>query len=86
MDSVDKRMHFFDRQFLRASDFQAEQAYHLDRRRRHNTGFHSHGVVEGLRVVPSEVDHHVTIEPGWAVDTLGRELVLVSLTHCADRR
>ena len=30
MDSIDKRMHFFDRQFLRARDFQAEQAYHID--------------------------------------------------------
>jgi hypothetical protein len=78
MDSVDKRMHFFDRQFLRATDFQAEQAYHLDRRRRHNTGFHSHGVVEGLLVVASEVANQVTIEPGWAVDPLGREIVLVA--------
>jgi hypothetical protein len=78
MDSVDKRMHFFDRQFLRASDFQAEQAYHLDRRRRHNAGFHSHGVVEGLLVVPSEDANHVKIEPGWAVDPLGREIVLVA--------
>jgi hypothetical protein len=78
MESVDKRMHFFDRQFLRATDLQAEQAYHIDRGRGHNIGFHSSGVVEGLLVVPSEVENHVNIEPGWAVDPLGREIVLVA--------
>jgi hypothetical protein len=36
LDDVSKRMNYFDRQFLRAKDFQVEQAYHLDRRQRLN--------------------------------------------------
>ena len=28
-DDINARMHYFDRQFLRASDFQVEQKYHL---------------------------------------------------------
>jgi hypothetical protein len=75
---VTQRMNYFDRQFLRASDFQDEQAYHLDRRRGHNAGFHSAGVVEGLLVSPGGQAGTVTIERGWAVDARGREIVLAS--------
>lgn len=76
MADVTQRMNYFDRQFLRAKDFQDEQAYHVDRRRRHNAGFHSEGVVQGLQVVPSGTANQVNVEPGWAVDLLGREIVL----------
>jgi hypothetical protein len=69
-------MNYFDRQFLRASDFQAEQAYHLDRRRGHNLGFHSPGVVEGLLVSPGSQPNTLRLGPGWAVDAQGREIVL----------
>jgi hypothetical protein len=73
-----ERMHYFARQFLRATDFQVEQEYHLDRRRRHNLGFHSGGVVQGLQVVASNQAEQVTVQPGWAVDALGREIVLAT--------
>jgi hypothetical protein len=75
---VTERMNYFDRQFLRADDFQDEQAYHLDRRRGHNAGFHSAGVVEGLLVIPGGQADTVTVERGWAVDALGREIVLAT--------
>jgi len=75
---VTQRMNYFDRQFLRADDFQAEQAYHVDRRRGHNAGFHSAGVVEGLLVSPGGQTGTVTVERGWAVDTRGREIVLAT--------
>src|SRR5438045_5558542 len=71
-------MNYFDRQFLRATDFQDEQAYHLDRRRRHNAGFHSAGVVEGLQVSAGSQANTVTVDRGWAVDALGREIVLAT--------
>src|SRR5438067_114953 len=69
-------MNYFDRQFLRAADFQDEQAYHLDRRRGYNAGFHSAGVVGGLVVSPGGQTGTVTVGPGWAVDAQGREIVL----------
>jgi hypothetical protein len=75
---VTERMNYFDRQFLRADDFLDEQAYHLDRRRGHNAGFHSAGVVEGLQVTPGGQADTVTVERGWAVDAQGREIVLAT--------
>jgi len=75
---VTERMNYFDRQFLRAKDFQDEQSYHIDRRRSHNAGFHSPGVVQGLVVVPSGTADQVNVQPGWAVDELGREIVLAT--------
>ncbi|MCP3956367.1 MAG: hypothetical protein GY719_00795 [bacterium] len=74
---VTKRLNFFDRQFLRAQDFMDEQDYHLDRRRRHNRALHGTGVAEGLEVVQNTGDPaSVDVQPGWAVDADGREIVL----------
>jgi hypothetical protein len=76
---VNKRMNYFDRQFLRAQDFTDEQDYHIDRRRRHNKFFHSAGVADlpdGLKVVQQSGDR-VTVQPGWAVDEEGREMVVL---------
>jgi len=69
-----KRMNYFDRQFLRASDFQVEQAYHLDRRRRHNRLLHTNGVAEGLDVSGS--NKTFTVTNGTAIDVDGQEIVL----------
>lgn len=77
MADITKRMNYFDRQFLRAKDFEDEQDYHIDRRRRHNTGFHGYGIVEGLEVVP-DTGTQVNIQPGWAIDSQGREIVLAA--------
>jgi hypothetical protein len=76
---VNKRMNYFDRQFLRAQDFTDEQDYHIDRRRRHNKFFHSAGVAnlpDGLKIVQRSGDR-VTVQPGWAVDEEGREMVVL---------
>src|SRR5262245_11463195 len=71
-----KRTNYFDRQFLRAGDFQDEQSYHLDQRRRHNRLLHTPGVAEGLVVSGSNGSTSVTVSPGVAVDANGREIVL----------
>ena len=76
MVDVTKRMNYFDRQFLRAADFQDEQAYDLDRRRRHNRLLHAPGVAEGLPVSGNVDDAFVTVSPGTAYDALGEEIVL----------
>jgi hypothetical protein len=76
MDDVTKRVNYFDRQFLRAADFQDETAYEMDRRRRHNRLLHASGVAEGLTVAGNVGDTFVTVAPGTAYDDLGQEIVL----------
>jgi hypothetical protein len=78
MADVIKRMNYFDRQFLRAADFQDEQSYDLDRRRRHNRLLHAPGVAEGLAVTANINDGFVTVSAGTAYDALGQEIVLAS--------
>lgn len=70
-----KRLNYFTHQFLREQDFKAEQEYHIAMRRQHNRALHGWGVVEGLEV-RKKSDHEITIEPGAAIDNLGREIVL----------
>src|SRR5207244_9117084 len=80
-DDVTKRMKYFDRQFLRASDFQVEQAYHMDRHRRHTQLLHQPGVAKDLDVTGTADPTMVTVSPGTAIDSEGREIVvLVSQT------
>lgn len=88
-DGITKRMNYFDRQFLRAKDFQDEQAYHIDRRRRHARLLHTPGIAEGLEVEGALGQDSVTITPGTAIDAEGREIVLaqpqtLSLRNDAD--
>jgi hypothetical protein len=75
------RLHYFQRQFLGALDFEAQQTYHRDQRRRHSLGHHTWGIVVGLELIeiPSvnggnEVD--VFISPGMAIDGYGREIIV----------
>jgi hypothetical protein len=82
-DDINKRMNYFDRQFLRAADFKVEQDYHLKRHRLHNKLLHTPGVA-------GENDFKVTGEPGTnalivaagiAIDQDGREIVLSQQQH-----
>jgi hypothetical protein len=77
-----ERVHYYQRQFLGAEDFNAEQAYHRDMRRRHNLAQHTWGIVAGLELQaqhqqgdPSARD--IFIQPGFAVDGFGREIVVL---------
>lgn len=76
MADATKRVNYFDRQFLRAADFQDEQTYDLDRRRRHNRLLHTPGVAEGLQVTGNVGDASVSVAAGTAYDGLGQEIVL----------
>jgi hypothetical protein len=77
---IDKRMNYFDRQFLRAKDFQAEQDYSIHRRRLHNKLMHSAGIAgeDQLSVKHSITENTLTVQPGTALDEEGREIVLVN--------
>jgi hypothetical protein len=73
---TEKRMRYFNRQFLQEEDFQVEQAYHLDRQRRHNRTLHTPGIAEGLRVTANVGSAAVEVGSGTAVDSDGRMIVL----------
>jgi hypothetical protein len=72
-----KRLNYFTHQFLREQDFKAEQEYHVAMRRQHNRALHGWGVVEGFDV-RKKSEHEIAIEPGTAIDSLGREIVLTA--------
>jgi hypothetical protein len=81
-----ERLNYYEGEFLGAVDFQAEQEYHREMRRRHNLGQHTWGLVTGLDLAQApngntnnngtEVD--VFLQPGMAVDGFGREIVLLN--------
>jgi hypothetical protein len=66
---------YFRGQLLDEADFQAEQDYHRDTARRHNSAFHAWGVVQGLTVT-FDGTRRVSVSPGLAVDALGHEVIL----------
>jgi hypothetical protein len=77
-----ERLNYYEGEYLGAADFDAEQQYHRDMRRRHNIGQHTMGIVAGLDLaqVPNggpngQVD--VYLMPGMAVDGFGREIVVL---------
>jgi hypothetical protein len=86
-----ERLNYYEGEYLGAADFEAEQEYHRDMRRRHNVGQHTWGIVNGfdLAQVPNggktpvtnltEVD--IYIQPGMAVDGFGREIVSLNKTQ-----
>ena len=84
-----KRVRFFSGQILGAEDFQAEQQYHMEKRRLHNRFLHGFGVVDGLDVsVDAGEGTAVVVSPGLALDRLGNEILLegpvrIELAPCA---
>ena len=69
-----ERVRFVESQFLRARELNGEQAYRIDRQRRHQIAHHSWGIVYGLTLV--DVIGGIDIQPGLAVDGYGRSLIL----------
>jgi hypothetical protein len=69
-------MRYFNGQFLQETDFQAEQAYHLDRQRRHNRTLHTSGIAQGLNVTADLGADDVQVASGTAIDEEGRMIVL----------
>lgn len=74
-----KRLNFFKHQFLRASDFIDEQKYHMEMRRRHNRTLHTWGIAgSGLKVTFAQGATAVSVSPGMAIDSQGREIILTA--------
>jgi hypothetical protein len=77
-DDINKQVHWFDHQFVRAGDFETEQAYLNDRRWRHTSGFHSAGIVTGLAVTRAGASTTYHVAEGWAVDADGHEGIVLA--------
>ncbi|NUO81207.1 hypothetical protein HUU05_14100, partial [candidate division KSB1 bacterium] len=71
-----QRVNYFEGQRLRVKDFEDEQTYHLDMRRRHNKNLHNWGIAAGLKVNREKDTNKITISPGMAIDVDGYEIVL----------
>jgi hypothetical protein len=71
-----ERLQFFDGQRLAAEDLQALEQQHRELRWLHNQSLHQPGVASGYAVAGNKGDREVTIQPGYAIDSDGREIVL----------
>lgn len=80
VDTPLERLNFFQGQLLSAEDLRAEQAYFLEKLRRHNRHLHGWGVVSGLRVALVG-GAEVVVGPGVAIDCAGNEIHV-----CAESR
>jgi hypothetical protein len=85
-----ERLNYYEGEFLGAQDFQTEQDYHRDMRRRHNVGQHTWGIVSGLDLVqiPNNTNApdgkpavDIYVQPGMAVDAFGREIIALTKTQ-----
>lgn len=71
-----ERLRFFDGQQLYADDLQGIESTNRRLRWLHNRSLHQPGVGSGLAVTGRAGDREVRIQPGYALDTSGRELIL----------
>src|SRR5262249_16157534 len=71
-----ERLKFFNGQRLFASDLQGLEAFNREMRWLHNQSLHQPGIGNGFAVSGKKGDREVTIGRGYAVDALGREIVL----------
>jgi hypothetical protein len=71
-----ERIQFFNGERLFASDLQALEAFDREMRWLHNQSLHQAGVGSGFQVVGNVGDRQVTISPGYAIDSCGREIIL----------
>ena len=73
-----ERQRFFDGQRLFAADLQGIEAFNREMRWLHNQSLHQPGIGNGFAVTGQKGDREVVVAPGYAIDDLGREIVLTS--------
>jgi hypothetical protein len=71
-----KRIEFFTGQSLTAQDLTDVQTANRELRWLHNRSLHGWGIGIGYAVTGETGDTAVTISPGYAIDCMGRELIL----------
>jgi hypothetical protein len=72
-----ERPAFFDGQQLYAADLQGLAGFHRAMRWLHNSSLHQPGVGSGFAVAGRRGDREVRVDPGYALDADGREIVLL---------
>lgn len=71
-----ERTRYFAGQLLNEADLAQEQLYLREKARRHNRMLHGWGVVAGLGVRQGPEGGALTVEPGYALDPCGDEIVV----------
>lgn len=71
-----ERSRFFNGQRLFAADLQAVEEFNREMRWLHNQSLHQPGIGSGFAVSGKKSARQATIQPGYAIDALGREIVL----------
>jgi hypothetical protein len=71
-----ERIQFFNGERLFASDLQALEAFNREMRWLHNQSLHQAGVGSGFAVTGNVGDRQITITPGYALDSVGAEIIL----------
>jgi hypothetical protein len=71
-----ERIRYFPGRLLGEADLAQEQLYLREKARRHNRMLHGWGVVSGLRVREGPGTEEITVEPGYALDPNGDEIVV----------
>lgn len=71
-----ERAQFFNGQRLFAPDLQGLESFNREMRWLHNQSLHQPGVGSGYKVIGNKDDREVTISAGYALDSVGREIVL----------
>jgi len=71
-----ERMQFFNGQPLFAADLQDLEEFNRLMRWLHNQSLHQAGVASGYAVTGNKGDSQITVQPGYAIDSQGREIVL----------
>lgn len=72
-----ERLNYFNGQRLQAGDFKLEQDYHMRVRRWLNRSLYTAGIAMGLEIYPVAGAPKVRVNPGLAIDPLGREIILL---------
>ncbi len=70
-----ERSAFFDGQRLFAADLQGVEEFNREMRWLHNQSLHQPGVGAGFAVSGARGDREVRVQPGYAIDAQGREIV-----------
>src|SRR5262245_15848074 len=71
-----ERPQFFNGERLFAPDLQSVEAFNREMRWLHNRSLHQPGIGNGFAVAGEKGDRVVTVGPGYALDSEGRESVL----------
>lgn len=71
-----QRPAFFEGQRLTAADLAAVQDYQRELRWLHNRSLHTWGIAFGLEIIAKRGDRVVTVQIGYALDCLGRDLLV----------